>query len=171
MTEVYVENPITVQSAEFLYSLFLGVILGAFYDFFRVLRSFLPHRKLTDALLDILYWIIAIFSLLIFVLTVSGGIMRWYVLLGVFGGGFLYMASLSVIVFKSLRAAVLISKKLLGMMTYPLYFVLCRSFRSAKKAASSIEKKIRDGKKKHKDRRKVVPDGGEKEKEKRRHFR
>ena len=171
MTEVYVANPITVQSTGFLYSLFLGVILGAVYDLFRVLRSFLPRRKVTDALLDVLYWIIAIISLLLFVLTVSGGIMRWYVLLGVFGGGFLYMASLSVIVFRSLRASVLILKKLLGMMTYPLYFVLSRSFRAAKKAAGNMERKIRERKNKRKDKRKVVSDGGEKEKEKRRHFR
>ncbi len=164
------DNPITVQSVEFLYSLLLGLALGVVYDFFRVTRSFLAHGKFTDALFDVLFWISAIISLLFFVLTVSGGIMRWYVLLGVFGGGFLYMASLSMIIFKSLRACILILKKLLGMMSQPIYFILCRGFRIAKKTARNAEKKIRNIKKKQKDKGKVVPDGGKKEKEKQRNF-
>lgn len=165
MTEADVDNPITVQSIEFLYSLALGVMLGVLYDIFRVVRSFSPKKQIIVAIFDILFWIIALISLLAFVLTVSGGAMRWYVLFGVFGGGFLYMASLSVIMYKTLRTSVLISKKLLGMVTYPLYIALRWCLHTAKKAEKSAEKKRRE-KKIRKVKRKVVPDGGKKEKEK-----
>jgi hypothetical protein len=68
----------------------------------------------------------------------------------------------------------LILKKILGMMSQPIYFILCRGFRIAKKTVRNAEKKIRNIKrnikKKHKDKGKVVPDGGKKEKEKQRNF-
>lgn len=159
------DNPITVQSTEFLYSLALGVMLGVLYDIFRVARSFSPKKQIVVAIFDILFWLISLISLLAFVLTVSGGVMRWYVLFGVFGGVFLYMASMSMIVYKTLRASVLISKKLLGMVTYPLHIALRWCLYTAKKAEKSAEKRIRE-KKIRKVKRKAVPDGGKKEKEK-----
>lgn len=158
------DNPITVQSTEFLYSLALGVFLGVLYDAFRVIRAFLPQKRFVVAIFDILFWLVATILLFAFILTVSGGIMRWYVLLGVFGGAFLYMASLSIIVYKTLRTMVLVLKRLMQMLTHPIYLVLRGCLHTAEKAGRSAEKKMRERRRKKK--RKVVSDGCEKEKEK-----
>ena len=89
-------NSVSLQSLEFFYSALLGVALGALFDFFRVVRFFLPRRKLITAVSDAMFWFFAICALLAFVLTVSDGKMRWYVLVGTFCGGFVYVSALSV---------------------------------------------------------------------------
>ncbi len=114
-------NSVSLQTLEFFYSALLGVGLGALFDFFRIVRFCLPDKKLITMFFDVLFWLCAICALLVFVLTVSDGKMRWYVLVGTFCGGFVYVSALSEIIFRVGVSAVFMLKKLLWLATRPLY--------------------------------------------------
>lgn len=139
--------------------------MGVLFDVIKLLRAYAPKNKVITAIFDILFWFIAICALFAFTLTVSGGRMRWYVLLGVASGGFVYNASLSEIVFKVMRGAVSALRKLLGLITRPIYLLLRLIWRTGKKTARSTEdkarKKIRAARMQ---KRKVDNNGGKKKK-------
>ncbi len=135
-------NSVSVQTLEFLYSALLGVGLGVLFDVIRVIRVYIPKSRVITAVLDVLYWIFAIIALLAFIMTVCGGRMRWYVLLGAFSGGFVYIAALSEIVFKVFRASVLILKKLLSLITRPVFLLLRGVWRTGKKTERNLSKSI-----------------------------
>lgn len=156
-------NSVSVQTLEFLYSALLGVALGVLYDIIRVIRAYMPKSRAITALFDILFWCAAIISLLAFVLTSSEGKMRWYVLVGTFCGGFVYMSALSRIVFKVLISTVAALKKLLFIITHPIYLLLGWIWRGAKGAERKAEKRIRENvKKKRMKKRKADKDGSKK---------
>ena len=115
------ENSVSLQTLEFFCSALLGAGLGMFYDLFRIMRFWLPDRKIITAVFDVLFWLCAICALLVFVLTVSNGKMRWYVLVGTFCGGFVYVSALSEIIFRAGVSVVSVLKKLFRFSTRPLY--------------------------------------------------
>ena len=129
------------QTMEFLYSALLGVGLGVLYDLFRVLRSYIKGgKKVVTAVSDVLFWIIAICALIGFVLTVSGGAMRWYVLVGVFCGSFVYLCTISTLFFKSIRIIIRVLIRSLGMLSKPLYWIAGGVLRLGRR----VEKKIKN---------------------------
>ena len=148
-------NSVSAQTLEFLYSALLGAGFGVLFDIMRVLRAYIPKSRATTAVFDTLYWILAIIALLAFIMTVSNGKMRWYVLFGVFSGGFVYAAALSEIVFKVMRASVLIAKKVLSLMTRPIYLLLRGMWRVGKKTEKKLEHNLKNAcKKREKNKRK-----------------
>ncbi len=136
-------NSVSVQTLEFLYAGLLGVGLGVLFDVMRVLRSYIPKSHAITAALDSLFWFAAIIALLAFTMTVSGGRMRWYVLLGVFSGGFVYIAALSEIIYKVMRAVVVASRRILSLLTRPIYLILRGVWRTAKKSEQKLCRKVR----------------------------
>lgn len=136
-------NPVSLQTLEFFYSALMGAGLGALFDLFRVVRFFVPGKKFFTVITDILFWNVAIIVLFAFVLTVSGGRMRWYVLLGTFCGGFIYISAASEIIFRVCVASVLLLKKLLWLITRPVYLAFRQVWRSLKKSYAKSVKKIR----------------------------
>lgn len=129
----------------------------------------MPRNRWVTALFDVLFWIIAVISLLAFVMTVSGGKMRWYVLAGAFCGGFVYMAALSEIVYKVLVCMIAAIKKMLHLITRPIYLLLECIWRGMKKTERKTEARLRAGIRKRRiERRKAVCDGSKKEKKKNR---
>ena len=141
-----VGNPVTLQSLEFFYSALLGAGLGAIFDIFRVIRFYANKKKTVTLISDVFFWSIAVIALLAFVLTVSGGKMRWYVLFGIFCGGFVYVSALSEIVFRIGVSLVFVFKKLLKLVTHPFYLL----FRSMWRKLLVVGRRIfrsREGKK------------------------
>ena len=160
-------NSVSAQTTEFLFSALLGLYLGVLFDVIRTIRAYMPRNRLVTAIFDVLFWIIAVISLLGFVMTVSGGKMRWYVLAGAFCGGFVYMAALSEIVYRILVSVIAVMKKILHLMTRPLYLLLSYLWRSTKKTERKTEARIREEMRKRKmKKRKAVCDGGKKKKKK-----
>lgn len=144
------ENAVSVQTLQFLYSGALGIGLGILFDVFRVMRYFSPKKKLITTVYDALFWICASVLLLAFVLTFSEGRMRWYVLLGVFSGGFVYMSSASEILFLVMRETVVAIRKALRASSRPVYLLLRKGknagYASFRKAKQKMKKKGGDGK-------------------------
>ncbi len=127
----------------------------------------MPRNRWVTAIFDVLFWLIAVISLLGFIMTVSGGKMRWYVLAGAFCGGFVYMAALSEIVYKILVSVIAVTKKILHLMTRPVYLLLGYIWRGAKKTERKTEVRLREGiKKRRMKKREAVCDGSKKKKKK-----
>lgn len=122
----------------------MGVCLGALFDLFRVLRFFSPGKRILTVVTDILFWNVAIIILFAFVLTVSNGRMRWYVLLGTFCGGFVYISAVSEIVFRVCVSVVFLIKKFLWMITHPVYLVLRWMWHGVKQSYRGRMKKIKE---------------------------
>jgi len=139
-----VANLVSLQTLEFFYSALMGVCLGALFDLFRVLRFFSPGKRILTVVTDILFWNVAIIILFAFVLTVSNGRMRWYVLLGTFCGGFVYISAVSEIVFRVCVSVVFLIKKFLWMITHPVYLVLRWMWRGVKQSYRGRMKKIKE---------------------------
>ena len=137
------ENYVSVQTFEFLYSALFGICMGVLFDAIRLFRSYIPSGKIRTALLDLLFWIIAIISLLGFVLIICNGKMRWYVLVGTFCGCFIYMSAMSRIVYKVFSAIVAMLRKLFWLISEPFYLVMRWGWRTAKAAERKTEAKIR----------------------------
>ncbi len=160
------ENAVSVQTFEFLYSALLGIGIGVFFDFLRTVRAYMSDKRWITGLFDALFWIVALIALFAFVLTSSGGRMRWYVLVGVFCGGFVYRAAASEIVFKVMKGTSDSLIKILSMSTRPLYML----FKWIRDCGRRINKKVIAGKSRRKQKKKGKVDriGSKKEKKKER---
>lgn len=158
------ENTVSTQTLQFLYSALLGVGLGVFYDFLRCIRSHIRKSRVITGIFDAIFWICATLSLVVFILTYTDGRMRWYVLFGTFCGGFVYRAAASEIVFKVMRETSKAIAKLLSLLTHPIYILLRKlknvGLDARKKALEISEKRGRKGK---------ADKGGSKKKKKEKH--
>lgn len=158
-------NSVSAQTLEFLYSALLGIGLGVTFDIMKVIRYYIPKSRAMTAVFDTLFWCVAVVALLGFILTVSDGVMRWYVLVGAFCGGFVYIAAVSEIVFKMLMSLVCVLRKVFSMITRPLYLFLRWVWRCFKRTGRRAEKSMRDNiRKKRMKKRKAGKNGGKKAK-------
>lgn len=82
------------QSAAFLWSLVLGVMLGVVYGVFRLLRETFSLRRAAVFILDFLFMLLAAASVFLFSVGMVRGYVRSYVLLGAAFGFFAYRLSL-----------------------------------------------------------------------------
>ncbi|WP_339252686.1 spore cortex biosynthesis protein YabQ [Paenibacillus sp. FSL P2-0136] len=90
-------NP-SVQWITLLYMILSGIAMGLAYDSYRVLSQKLRFPNWLNALLDLLYWIGA--ALLVFRMLYAGnqGQLRFYVVLGLFLGVWIYFLIFSITV-------------------------------------------------------------------------
>ena len=131
------------QTAEFIYSALLGVFLGAVYDIFRLARVYLKSGKFMTGFLDVIYWMIAIAGLIGFVLTACGGQMHWYVLVGTFCGGFVYLSALSYLFFRSLDIIIKICVQFINLLVKPVYILARCGLRVMRRTKHSVKKKAK----------------------------
>ena len=88
------------QAMLFLLFALDGVIIGIFFDFFRILRRSFSTGNLVTAIEDILFWICTGIILLYSIFIFNNGAIRGYMFLGVLCGVTLYMITLSKIFIK-----------------------------------------------------------------------
>ena len=70
------------QAVSFLYSVIFGVIYCLLYDIFRALRKLYSPSAVTVFLQDIFYFVIIAFFTFLFLMAVSNGEIRAYVIVG-----------------------------------------------------------------------------------------
>ena len=85
----------TSQAASFFYSIILGVIFALFYDFFRSYRIVKPQTSLSVFLEDILFFLLLSITTFLFLLSLTNGEIRGYVLIGILLGFMLFIFTLS----------------------------------------------------------------------------
>lgn len=88
----------------FLYSVILGVALGVIFDIFRAIRAIILHNSFFVAFEDILFMLVWTFSLVIFSVELSGGIIRFFCFIGTFLGFIIYFFSIGKIVITFIRS-------------------------------------------------------------------
>jgi spore cortex biosynthesis protein YabQ len=88
------EISVAGQAAALTGAVALGLGVGALYDLLRLLRRRLGGRVL-GPVLDLLFWAAVTAALFLYVIAATGGQVRLYILLALFGGAVLYFLTLS----------------------------------------------------------------------------
>lgn len=91
---------ITEQTAVFFHSLLLGVVLGCFYDLFRITRIAFVIPALLVLVEDLLFFLFSSIVLFGFMLENSYGQIRYFILLGVALGWTVYYFTAGSLVMK-----------------------------------------------------------------------
>lgn len=99
------------QARLFLLMLLLGGGMGLAYDGLRIFRHTLPHSRLWIQIEDGIFWLLTIFLVFCAMLRANGGELRFFLLLGFFGGMGLYFLLLS-------RPVLAVSDRLLAAVCY-----------------------------------------------------
>ncbi len=118
------------QEIIFLTSVLGGMLLGLFWDAYRLIRHYIAFGKIGTALGDIVYWIVSLYVGLSIIINISWGNIRLYILLGFLLGALIYFCVFSNIIlglFISLIDFVIfIVKKLYGLIIIPIKFFIKR---------------------------------------------
>ena len=88
------EISIAEQAASLAGAIVLGFAVGVFYDLLRLLRRRV-RLPFVGGALDLLFWLVTVAALFLYATRATGGQMRIYVLLSVFGGAVVYFVTLS----------------------------------------------------------------------------
>lgn len=130
-----------ISSSEQLRGLFLsvgfGFLLGVVYDVFRIIRLLITSKKTGVYIQDILYIIFCAFTSFIFILTVTGGNLRFYILLGCLTGWLVYYFSFGVFAMRVGDAAVRGIRRLFGF----VFRIIFSPFKLIFNAIKSVSRK------------------------------
>ena len=110
----------------FLVCLLLGTVLGIFYDGFRVLRLFVPHKNWVVDVEDLLFWVGTAWLVFRTLFYYNQGVLRAYAFVGILVGVVLYYLTVS-------KILLFLAKKMLPFWNRVLYwmrkpFVFIREF-------------------------------------------
>lgn len=94
--EAFIKN----QASILLDSLFIGMVIMAFYDGFRLFRRIVRHNRFVRDLEDLIFWIISGFVVFSLVYSRNDGNIRWFIIGGVTFGMYIYYASFGRLVVK-----------------------------------------------------------------------
>lgn len=97
-----------------------GIFIGILFDFFRILRKSFKTVNFITNIEDILFWILTGLSIIYCMYNFSGGVLRFFMLLGLILGILLYMLTLSDFLVKIVVKIISIIKKIQNNMTKKL---------------------------------------------------
>ncbi len=136
------------QAAVFLGALLLGVVLGCLYDFFRITRLAFVLPSLVVLVEDLLFFLFSSVILFSYLLRVSDGQVRVFILLGAVLGWAGYYFTLGRVVMAFSGAIIQFVKKVIGWVLRPVRWLwgLITQFRArlAQKAAAG-GRKLKNG--------------------------
>lgn len=121
-------NIILIQLYSFLVYLISGVIIGIFFDIFRILRKSFHTPDIITYMEDILFWLFTGVFLLIVLFKFGNGQLRIYNIIGILIGAFIYMMSISKLFIKINVIIIAFIKniiyKLIKIILYPMKLIL-----------------------------------------------
>lgn len=103
------------QAKLFLLTILMGGGMGLVYDGLRVFRHALPHSRFWVQLEDGLFWLLAVFLVFGVMLQASAGEIRFFTILGLFGGMGLYFLTLSRLVIAVSDSIIRLVKYIVGL--------------------------------------------------------
>ncbi len=161
------ENNVLFQ----LYSFFIygisGIVIGMFFDIFRILRKSFRTPDIITYIEDILFWLITGFFLIFILFFISNGEIRIYSIIGLLFGSILYMLTISKY-FININVSIITCMKniLYHILKYPIklcQFLLRKLFKpftffviNIKKSSLNFSQKIKNKKKKHNKKEKMT---------------
>lgn len=122
------ENTVLIEL--YLLGIFIlsGIIIGVFFDFFRILRRSFKTSDIITYIEDILFWIITGLFLLFVLFKINDGQIRFYNIIGITIGVILYMIFVSKIFISiSVKIVIIFKKviiKILNILLYPIKMLL-----------------------------------------------
>ncbi len=102
----------TTQLRELFLSCGMGFLLGAYYDVFRLLRCWLSPSRLRIFLGDCAYASTSAVATFLFLLALNGGVLRWYLFLGLLVGFFAYRRTVGSLLVKAVLRLLFQGEKL-----------------------------------------------------------
>ncbi len=164
------ENAVLGQLYSFAIYLISGMIIGVFFDIFRILRKSFHTPDFITYIEDILFWLFTGFFLLFILFQFSNGEIRIYNIIGLLIGGIFYLLSVSKFFIKINVFIVTLIKniicKVIQILSYPILFIfkiLRKIFTpftffviNIKKTTNNYMKKIKNPRKKENKTEKIT---------------
>lgn len=100
------------QSCEFLYFCLIGIIISFIFDIFRSIRKNFKTSDILAYVEDILFVIISSFIIILGILKIANGILRFYLFLGLFLGITIYSLTFSKFCIIIINGIVVFCKKM-----------------------------------------------------------
>ena len=116
---------VSKEAFVFLSAVLCGGLLHMLYDLFLIIRKKSTAESVMIHVQDGLFWILALFIMFFGLLTINGGIVRFYELLGVVLGVILYRLTLSKYVLKLFCKILAIFSKIFNIFLKILLTPLC----------------------------------------------
>lgn len=91
---------VTTEFVLFLYAVYFGIEIAFAYDLLRVFRRVVGHNRLAMAFEDFLYWLWVGVKAFLMLYEYHNGSLRFYTILGVCSGIFLYTVSIGTLFVK-----------------------------------------------------------------------
>lgn len=79
----------------FLLAIGYGLILGFFYDLYRVFRYYSRPKRILSIIQDLIFWLIVTLVFFTFLFHNTNGVVRGFVIIGFLIGGILYLKIIS----------------------------------------------------------------------------
>lgn len=134
------DNIILAQLYTLLIFFSTGIIIGIFFDIFRILRRSFKTSDIITYIEDIIFWIFTGFFFIFVLFKFNNGEIRSYVLLGVIFGIIIYMFTISKYFIKISVNIIEIVKKILS---YPIK-IICKILKPFSFIVINIRKVITD---------------------------
>lgn len=119
---VNLDNIILSQLYSLLIFIITGIIIGVFFDIFRILRRSFKTPDIVTYIEDILFWIFTGVFFITILFKFNNGEIRSYVLLGLISGIVMYMLIISKYFIK---VSVTIIKTIKKILSYPIK-IICK---------------------------------------------
>ena len=104
---------VSEQATLLLYSLLLGVGLGAVYSIFTVIKTLFYSNKVVETVLNLIYFPLSAIMFFFFVIGVGGGEWRLYMIFGVILGALIFILTLGKLITMPICAAIKAVQKFL----------------------------------------------------------
>lgn len=102
------------QAIAFILSALTGLLVGVFFDLFRVARKLVRHKATATTIEDAVFWLFSTLFMFYLLQRVNSGEMRFYLFLGAALGAILYLMTLSPLFIKfALALALAVTKAVL----------------------------------------------------------
>lgn len=121
------------QGQLFLVFIINGIIIGIFFDLFRILRKSFKTSNFITYIEDFLFWILTGFSILFTLFKFNNGEIRLYMFLAIVIGILIYMIIFSSYIIKVNVSIIIIIKKIIKKILLYTYIPLKIVFKSVKK--------------------------------------
>lgn len=143
-----------LQTRIFLLSIGLGFSLGILYDIFYITRLTITKSKYAIYIQDFVYLLSCSFITFIFILALSSGVVRGYILIGEFLGWLIYYLSTGYFVVSfATRAVNFIKttfKKMYELILRPFKWIAHKIYKISKRSKLFVQKKCKKINKKFK---------------------
>ncbi len=119
-------NHASQQLNEFLYSAVFGIFCGMLYDMFSLARLHMHGKRFVQALVDLAFCLTCIMALFAFLLLVTDGRLRWYIIFANFFGFFIYKNTISGLFFSGVCSIIKLAVRFLNFSVSPIYKLKAR---------------------------------------------